>query len=514
MRPIPVLTPEQSRAWDRAAESAGRPLRLLMENAGRAVAQLVADRLAMAASQGVLVACGPGNNGGDGWVAARALRATGVPVWATELAPSPDGIAADARTAALEDGVRLVPADGPWPGVGLIIDALLGTGASGAPRGAMMPLLQRMVDLDKPIVAVDGPTGLDLATGVQHGPLHAALTITFGGVRRGHLLARDEIGDLVVVEIGLPAPDGSWPGLVHAAWAAERVVPFRANAYKGTRGRVAIVGGSPAMVGAARLAARAAFGAGAGLVHVIAPESSLVTIRSAEPDVQTMAQEFTGAIAPAAQELISHADAVAIGPGLGRDAGRAAFVLAVLQHARCAVVDADALTVLKPERDAFARLAATRPIVCTPHVGEFRTLFPECAIDLETAPWDAALHAARVSGATVLLKGVPTVVASPDGTALTVAAGNPGLATGGSGDVLTGIIAALLAQGIALPDAAAAGAQAHGEAADHAARRVTARAMRPMDVVTGLQDVWRAWARPARSPRVPMLHELPEPLTV
>jgi NAD(P)H-hydrate epimerase len=514
MRAIPVLTPEQSRAWDASAEASGRSLRLLMENAGRAVAQLTMDRFAAAASQGVLVACGPGNNGGDGWVAACALRATGIPVWATELTSPSAGIAADAREAALHDGVRLVPADGPWPGVGLIIDALLGTGASGAPRGAMMPLLHRVADLAKPIVAIDGPTGLDLRTGVQHGPLHAALTVTFGGVRRGHLLARDEIGDLVIVEIGLPRPDATWPTLVNAAWAAERVVPFRANAYKGTRGHVVIVGGSPAMVGAARLATRGAFGAGAGLVHVVAPEESLATIRAAEPDAQTMAQEFTGAIDPGMEELLARADVIAIGPGLGRGPGRAAFVLAILQHARCAVVDADALTVLKPERAAFAELAATRPIVCTPHVGEFRTLFPECAVDLETAPWDAALHAARVSGATILLKGVPTVIASPDGSALTAAAGNPGLATGGSGDVLTGIIAAFVAQGIALPDAATAGAQAHGEAADHAARRVTARAMRPMDVVTGLQDVWRAWARPARLHRAPMLDELPAPRTI
>lgn len=513
MRAIPVLTPEQSRGWDHAAELAGRPVRVLMENAGRAVALLALDRFAAVAPQGVLVACGPGNNGGDGWVAARALRATGIPVWATEFMPPHEGIAADARATALHDGVRVVPADGPWPGVGLVIDALLGTGASGPPRGALVPLLHRITDLARPILAVDGPTGLDLATGVQHGPLRTALSVTFGGVRRGHLLARDEIGDLVIVDIGLPAPDAIWPVLVNAAWAAERIVPFRADAHKGTRGRVVIVGGTPAMVGAARLAARAAFGAGAGLVHVVAPEASLATIRTAEPDVQTMSQEFSGTIDSAVHDLIGHADAVAIGPGLGRETGRAAFVLGILAHVRRAVVDADALTVLRAERDAFAHLAATRPILCTPHVGEFRTLFPECAVDLETAPWDAALHAAAASGATVLLKGVPTIVASPDGTALTVAAGNPGLATGGSGDVLTGIIAAFLAQGVALPDAAAAGAQAHGEAADHAARRVTARAMRPMDVIAALPDVWRSWARPARLRRVPILDELPAPRT-
>jgi len=420
----------------------------------------------------------------------------------------------DEISVALHDGVRLVPADGPWPAIGLAIDALLGTGASGAPRGSMMPLVNRLADLNKPIVAVDGPTGLDLGTGVQHGPLRAALSVTFGGVRRGHLLGREEIGDLVVVDIGLPTPDPAWPVLVDPAWCAGRVVPFRADAHKGTRGRVVVVGGAPAMVGAARLVARGAFGAGAGLVHVVAPEASLITIRAAEPDVQTMAQEFGGAIAADVRELIERADVVAIGPGLGRDQGRAAFVLAVISLAKQVVLDADALTVLKTEREALARLAAMRPIVCTPHIGEFRTLFPDCAVDLETAPWDAALHAARASGAVVLLKGVPTIVASPDGRSLTVGAGNPGLATGGSGDVLTGIIAALIGQGVSSFESAAAGAQAHGDAADIAARRVTARAMRPMDLVTGLQDVWRTWGRAGAVRRAPILLDLPAPVTV
>jgi NAD(P)H-hydrate epimerase len=189
-------------------------------------------------------------------------------------------------------------------------------------------------------------------------------------------------------------------------------------------------------------------------------------------------------------------------------------VLEVLGLARSAVVDADALTVLRSERDALARLAATRSIVCTPHVGEFGTLFPDCAINLETAPWDAALHASRESGTVVLLKGVPTVIAAPDGQVLTVAAGNPGLATGGSGDILTGIIAALVGQGVVPHHAAAIGAQAHGDAADIAARRVTARAMRPMDVIAALPDLWRAWARPAATHRAPILRELTAPINV
>ncbi|HEY4322058.1 MAG TPA: NAD(P)H-hydrate dehydratase [Gemmatimonadales bacterium] len=514
MHLIPVITPEQSRAWDAAAVAADRPVRLLMEQAGRAVAQCVLDRMANAASQGVLVACGAGNNGGDGWAAARALHALGVPVWVAEAGVPADGAAAAVRNTALADGVRTVPVDGPWPAIGVVVDALLGSGAHGAPRAEIAALMQRITDLQRPIVAVDGPTGLDLETGLDHHALTATTTVTFGGVRRGHLLARDDIGDLLVADIGLLSADAAWPVLIDTAWCAERVRPFASNAYKGTRGRVVIIGGAVAMTGAARLAARSAFGAGAGLVHVVAPEASLATIRVAEPDVQTMAQEFDAPLSPEVIALIAQADVLAIGPGLGRDAGRAKFVLAALAHAKAAVVDADALTVLKPERAALAELAATRPIACTPHAGEFRTLFPEFADDMETAPWEAAQAAADNCGATVLLKGVPTVVAARGHPLLTVAAGNPGLATGGSGDLLTGIIAALMAQGIALPDAAAVAAEAHGNAADHAARRVTARAMRPMDVVQSLPDVWRAWSRGARVPRSPWLLELPAPIAL
>jgi NAD(P)H-hydrate epimerase len=514
MSPVPVLTAAQSRAWDLSATAAGSSIDALMESAGRAVARITCDRFAMTVQRGVLVACGSGNNGGDGWVAARALHAAGVGVWVTELAAPSDGPASRARAAALRDGVRIVAVDGPWPGVGIAIDALLGTGAIGAPRGEMMPLLQRIVDLHVPVVAVDGPTGLDLDTGVHHGPLHANCSVTFGGARRGHLLARDEVGDLIVVDIGLPAADALWSRLVDDPWARQRVPPFAANTFKNSRGRVVIVGGMPAMLGAARMAARAAFGAGAGLVHVIAPEESIAALRLAEPDVQTLAHNFALPLSAECIDLLKRADAVAIGPGLGREKERTAFVLAVLDHVARAVIDADALTMLKGEVDALTARAADRPLVLTPHVGEFRTLFPDFGADLETAPWEAAQRAAESTGATVLLKGVPTVVASRGAATLTVAAGNPGLATGGSGDVLTGIIAALLAQKVPLPDAAAVGAQAHGEAADNAARRVTARAMRPMDVVTGLQDVWRAWGRTPPVPRPPILVELPAPRAI
>ncbi len=516
MRSIPILTPQQSRAWDASTVAAGRPARLLMDAAGQSVAQLVLDRLGGPAHQGVLVAAGPGNNGGDGWVCARALHVLGVPVWVSESeAPAEGSLCAAVRAVALNDGVRTVSCDGPWPSVGLFIDALLGTGAKGAPRGTMAPLIARMIDAERPVVAIDGPSGLDLATGMHYGLLQADLTVTFGGARRGHVMARDEIGDLVVVDIGFCPPDPALPELVDTRWAAERWQPLKANAHKGTRGRVVVIGGAAGMSGAVRLCTRSAFAAGAGLLHVVAPDVTVAALRAAEPDVQTLAHELALPLSAELQGLLAKADAVAVGPGLGRAPERAAFVLAVIDASRAAVVDADGLVALKSERAAFLALARQRPVVCTPHVGEFRTLFGDVAHDLETAPWDAAAAAAAASSTTVLLKGVPTVVACPDGALLTVAAGNPGLATGGSGDVLAGLIATLLAQGVDLPEAAALGAQALGDAADHAARRVTARAMRPMDVVHALPDVWRLWGRlhgASMAPSVVLL-DLPRPRT-
>jgi ADP-dependent NAD(P)H-hydrate dehydratase / NAD(P)H-hydrate epimerase len=329
----PVLTPAQAAEWDLAAVAAGRPLRMVMETAGRAVARLAVERFRTAVGQGTLIACGPGNNGGDGWVAARTLHRAGWPVWVTESALPGDGIAAEARAAAVADGVRVVDPAGPWPGVGLVVDALLGTGARGAPRGGVAELLERLRELHLPMVAVDGPTGLDLDTGVDHGAIAATLTVTFGAPRRGHLLARDECGTIVVAEVGLPDPPAGWPRLVTSAWAAAHLPPFPASAHKGTRGRVVIVGGAPGMTGAARLAARAAFAAGAGLVHVVAPAEAIGDLRAAEPDVQTLVHEFEAPLDDAFREMLARADAVVIGPGLGRADGRTAFVLAVLAQA-------------------------------------------------------------------------------------------------------------------------------------------------------------------------------------
>jgi len=514
---LPVLSPDQSSAWDQTAEAAGISLATLMESAGRAAAAVLARRFAPALGQGVLVAVGPGNNGGDGWVVARALHRLDVPVWVAAAPGERSPLGRLMAELARAEGVREVAPDGPWPTVGLAVDALLGTGASGPPRPNIAYLLQRVVDLAVPIVAVDGPTGVDLGSGTAHDSVQAALSITFGGLRRGHLLARDDVGDVVVVDIGHPPAAPDWPALVTDADAAGWLPRLRAADHKGVRGRVVVVGGSAGMTGAVRLAGRSAFAAGAGLVHAVAPPDTIAALVQAEPDLQTFAHDLDCPPTDALLDLIQRADAVAIGPGLGRAPGRRELVSALIEAAGSVVLDADGLVAFHGATAELRRLAEGRRLVLTPHPGEFRTLFPGLEGRREVDPWGAAAAGADEVGCTLLLKGVPTVVARPGQGLLTVAAGNPGLATGGSGDLLSGLVAAGLARGLAPEIAAALGAQVLGRAADLAARRVSARSMRPMDVVAALPDLWREWevlrvARPAAAP--PVVFELPRPQVV
>src|SRR2546425_11421243 len=240
-----------------------------METAGRAVAQVLVAELPDALPGGVLVAAGAGNNGGDGWVLARALHAAGVPVWVSALDPKTDD-AIDNRALARLDGVRELGREEAWPQATVAVDALLGTGAVGPAEGDVLALAQRLVEYGAPTLAVDGPTGLDLTSGEAHGPVRAQITVTFGGPRRGHLLAREWCGKVVVVDIGFPPPDGAWPLLITDAWAAERLPRLAPQMHKGDRGRGCVVGGADGMSGAALHAAPAAPAAGAGLVKLVA----------------------------------------------------------------------------------------------------------------------------------------------------------------------------------------------------------------------------------------------------
>ena len=256
---IPVLTAAQAAAWDeRARREAGIPGRVLMESAGRGTVGVLSGAYPGALEGGVGVAVGPGNNGGDGWVIARALHAARVRVWVTESAGEAGGARGSAdceanRALAVADGVEIVAGDGAWPHAAVMVDAILGTGASGAPRGAIRELALRVAAQAVPVVAVDGPTGLDLTTGECHGPIRAELTVTFGGFRRGHLLAREWCGRIVVIDIGFPAPDRDWPAFVDDRWAGSELPPLSVGMHKGDRGRVLVVGGDEGMAGAAIL---------------------------------------------------------------------------------------------------------------------------------------------------------------------------------------------------------------------------------------------------------------------
>jgi hydroxyethylthiazole kinase-like uncharacterized protein yjeF len=404
----------------------------LMERAGAAVA-----REAMRAfprARRFAVVCGGGSNGGDGRVAARVLREAGRDaVETTELA------AAD-----------------------VVIDALFGTGFHGEPRPDAVALIQRMNVAGSPIVSVDVPSGVDGSTGeVATVAVKAALTVTFHGRKVGLVVApgRFHAGRVVVADIGLE------PGATDALRATEsllRDVPRRApHDSKYTAGRVLVVGGSTGMTGAVCLAAEAALRADAGYVTVAVPREvlSVVEVRLLEPvklgfDVETAVDEILA--------VENRADALAVGPGLGRDAHVAGLVHELLERSTLpAVVDADALFGLEPVR-------RNAPMVLTPHAGELARLLGGTSAGVNAHRLAAARRAAERFSAVVLLKGADTIVMAPEGGPVVCDLAPPSLATAGSGDVLTGVIAAFLAKGMNAPLAAAAGAVAHGIAASMA----------------------------------------------
>ncbi|MFC1640362.1 NAD(P)H-hydrate dehydratase [Gemmatimonadota bacterium] len=517
MTKIPVLDAVQAASWDEIArDEANIPSRVLMESAGRATAAVIAREYGPRLREGVLVVAGHGNNGGDGWVVARALHAVGVRTYVADESRNRSEDCEANRKLALDAGVERLDPDGTWPAVGVVVDALLGTGASGRPRGAVGALAERLMKMGTPVVAIDGPTGLDLSSGEAAGPVRAGLTVTFGGARRGHLLEREWCGKILVVEMGFSPPDPSWPILVDDRWAAEMLPPFQADMHKGSRGRVLVVGGDEGMAGAAIFAAKTAFAAGAGLVKIAAHDKSIQVAQETLPDALTVSTVLGPDLEPNLVEALDWADAVVLGPGMGRGETRTFFVGAILESCEKRVVmDADALQV---GLDVLSTGSAAR--VFTPHAGEFAAVFPDLANELKSDRFAAATNAARAAAAAaapaapvVLLKGVPTVLAQEGCPLRVVASGNPSLATGGSGDLLAGFIGAFLAGGLDPLDAAALGAQVLGRAAELASAEKTARATRPGDVATAAQAYWRLLAD-LPAPEPPILAELAAPRLV
>ncbi len=438
-----LLPPEEMARCDAAAPRLGVPGPVLMANAGRAVARAVRARFRPCRT---LVLAGPGNNGGDGYVAARLLQQEGWPVAVAALGP-PRGGSDAAGAAALWDGVGAAFSPAEAERAELVIDAVFGAGLARDVDGVVADTLGAA----RRVVAVDVPSGLDGATGAVRGfAPWAELTVTFFRLKPGHLLlpGRELCGEIILADIGLPrAVLGEVAANAFAnlpeLWHVPRPGPL---SHKYSRGHVTVLGGAT-MTGAARLAADAARHAGAGLVTIAAGGSGDI--------YRTGSAGVLVSDAPIEELLQDKRRHVWVcGPGLGPDAARAALPI-LLAAGRAVVADADAFTAFAGNPDALR--GAT---VLTPHAGEFARAFGDPGVDRVAAVRAAAAR----TGAAVLLKGGDTIIAAPDGKVAINASAPPWLATAGSGDVLSGIIAGLLAQGMAPWDAAAAGAWIHGRA--------------------------------------------------
>ncbi|MXY24697.1 MAG: NAD(P)H-hydrate dehydratase [Acidobacteria bacterium] len=502
-----VVTATQMREADRLTiDERGVPSLELMERAGREVVAAIDDRLSERLDGGpVTVLCGRGNNGGDGWVVARLLRERGLQDIAGVLLGRIEDIAGDAREMlerARSAGVSIaeVEEETAWggsaarlPSSSLIVDALVGTGLNRPLAGTLARAVSDVNASGRPVVSIDVPSGLlEQAPRVEarkdgDGPVdvdaralsvRAALTVTLAAPKLALLLHPDEIGALKVADIGIPpdvvnALDGPRIDLMTGSelrlWMPRR----RVDAHKGMFGRVAIVAGSRGKTGAARLAGLGALRAGAGLVTVATPASCQALVASI-PEYMTHAlPERDGTIGRKglAELLAGKWDVIAAGPGLGTGKGTTKLVQALIDRESSVplVLDADALNVCA---ETPRRLRGRRgsPLVITPHAGEMARLAGTSSGAVERNRLGIASAFAQEHEVTVVLKGARTVIASPDGTVRINATGNPGMATGGSGDVLTGAIAGWIGQMNDLAEAVALAVYLHGLAGDLAAR--------------------------------------------
>ncbi len=493
MDPLPDwLTPlpdaERMRAIDRwATEERGVPSLDLMERAGAGVARAL-ERLHPDGP--VTVVCGGGNNGGDGLVVARLLREAGREV-TVGCASSP----ADLRGDALANFERL-PGDAPLDlaggmdalgGASVIVDALLGTGFAGEPRGTVAEAIDAIESCSAPVISVDVPSGVDASTGVVSGPaVHARATVTFHAAKPGLWIhpGKEHAGEVEVLDIGIPR---GWPldaeiGLI--APAVLRLLPIRSAAStKFSSGHVLVTGGSRGLIGAPRMAALGAMRAGAGYITACVPASlQSILATGGPPELMTRGlPEESGGLTPAGVEVVLEASrrggALALGPGLGRGEHAVTFARALARRAGVALVlDADGL-------NAHADGSGTRggghiddlserdaPTVLTPHPGELARLLDTDTAHIARERLAHARQAAERARAVVVLKGDDTLVVDPSGLVAVSPGDSPALATAGTGDVLCGVIAALLAQGLTAFAAAAAGVSLHAEAGRLAAR--------------------------------------------
>lgn len=439
-----------------------------MQRAGEGAAAEIVRRYGSRLDEGVAVFAGPGNNGGDGWVVASELARAGVRVRVIQIDEprTPDAIAA--RDAALQNNTLASQSDRPR----LAVDALLGTGSRGGPRGGIADAVRQVNALRQHgavVVSLDVPSGLDATTGANELCVVADITLSFGGVKRGTLLARDCCGEILVLDIGLdegdPWQDTRYPLLVDRDWVTRNVPLLQYDAHKGERKRLAIVSGGSGMAGAAVLAARAALRSGIGSVRaLVAPENTAALVAGV-PAALVSAWPATADDVRAG--IAEWADALVVGPGLGRTPLTRKLVELILRGSKHPVVlDADALNLFEGDTASLRELLGGRQALLTPHIAEFARL---AATDVNTVleqRFGIGSQLANNLGATVLLKGAPTIIFSPDGPRLVVARGTAALGTGGSGDLLAGIAGTILAQTGDPAISAGAAAWIHGRAAE------------------------------------------------
>ena len=507
-----ILTAAETRAVDREAiERFGVPGLLLMEHAARAVAQ--AARSMLGPSGRVFVVAGAGNNGGDGYAAARLLLAEGIP---TRLLAATDRsrLGGDAAVnaglfAAFGGDVAPFSPEGLAPaGRGdVVVDALLGTGLSRAPEGTFRQAIDSVNEARTRgafVAAVDLPSGLDADTGASPGiVVQADRTVTFGALKIGLAIppGRELAGAVEVAPISWPpmALEGLAPRLelLEEARVREALPRRKEQSHKGTYGHCLVVAGSPGKSGAAALSGRGALVGGAGLVTV-------ATRAEVVPQVLAHAMELMAAPLPGSGAL-GRADLVALlaaaegkdvvlaGPGIPRGPETCAAIGELLAGCdACFVLDADALNALAEGPSLIDR--ARGRVVITPHPGEMARLAGASIAEVQADRIGVARRFAAAHGCTVILKGAGTVVADPGGDAAICPTGNAGMATAGSGDVLGGLLAALLAQGMPVPDAARAAVFVHGTAGDRAAARTGMAGLVASDLLEGIREVWASWS--------------------
>ncbi len=511
-----ILTAAEMRAIDRTAiEELGIPGVVLMENAGLRVARAIRARFDDVARERIVVVAGKGNNGGDGFVAARHLANSGAKPEVLLLAGRDEvkGDAAVNLAVAVEMGLPVteVRSAAEWrkaraavARATVVVDAIFGTGLLKPLEGLYAEAVGDINGSRAFKVAVDLPSGLSSDTFETIGPsVEADLTVALAAPKIAHIFppAAERVGELVVASIGVPPALFDRPGLKLEMVEEKTVRPFfakrRRDTHKGTYGHVLVVAGSLGKSGAAALAGRAALRMGAGLVTVATAAGALPSIGRSmaelmtEPLAETPERTIAAEALPRARALLEGKSAVLVGPGLSTHPSTAEFVLGLLPKIKVpCVVDADGLNIVSARPEVLARMAG--PVVLTPHPGEFARLVGRTNAEaarhrLELVPEFAAKH-----GVTVVLKGHRTLVAGPDGRVFVNPTGNPGLATGGTGDVLAGMVASELAQERDALGAVLAAVYAHGLAGDVAAERLGEKALVASDIIRYLAPALKA----------------------